>query len=385
MAKLYLKVAKDKGFSFHSSRKDDENYIRSLPIPRDDIQRSYQQFLCQKRSEPSLFRYSIFNIASFFLLIPYYFLFSFARFKSRREKDYDAVITLMDFPNKILPVEISTSITCSDFNRGSLNKQDKKFLAVIRKRYPFAFYFRFKCLCRIAAYSDFIKRYNPKMVICSAEFSFTSSILTMYCEQHGIVHTNIMHGEKLYMLREAFSRFSRFYVWDEFYIDLFHSLRADKTEYILAPMELPEIAVDYSDDTCVYYLGSETEIELLRIKDALEQLGKQYWVRPHPSYSTPAIRKIFSDKQIQDCKKVDVWDSIAHAGMVISVCSTVLYQAYLKGVSVMIDDISQPELYKDLFERDYIMLNKPHVLLSEEIRKRKIDESDNCSSISIQP
>jgi len=36
----------------------------------------------------------------------------------------------------------------------------------------------------------------------------------------------------------------------------------------------------------------------------------------------------------------------------------------------MIDDVSNPAKYRDLFERDYIMMDKPHLIMSEELRKK---------------
>ena len=82
--------------------------------------------------------------------------------------------------------------------------------------------------------------YTPKDLYVSAEYSFTSSILTAYCERNRVRHINVMHGEKTFFIREAFSRFHIFYVWDDFYIKLFHQLRANRTEYVVCRQNIPD-------------------------------------------------------------------------------------------------------------------------------------------------
>ena len=190
-----------------------------------------------------------------------------------------------------------------------------------------------------------------------------------------------MHGEKLFMIREAFSHFSSFYVWDSFYIKLFLSLRADKTKYLVSPIIMPSIVVNKDKKNCVYYLGLESKKQLKAIKVNLEKLGIDYLVRPHPVYETPAVRHVFDEKHIEDVKSVDIWKSISNAGMVISIYSTVLFQAFLQGADIVIDDISNAKLFKDLQERDYIMFDKPHLLLSKIIKDWY--ESFVCYSIFI--
>lgn len=364
----YKKISKTRFMLFKHSRLEDEKYINHFREPIDDIERSYFQYLCQKWTDNNSLKYVLANIGAFaaitFMKLKYYRLGRNISYK----KKYDSVIT-QSFIGNYLPKDFDGTYFCQNFNMGSLNDDDKKFIRVINKRYPFAFYFRLKCISRIAAYSDMIQKYHPEIVFCSAEYSFTSSILTSYCEMHNVEHINIMHGEKLFMAREAFSRFTKFYVWDSFYIKLFKSLRADQTKYLISPMNTHAGNVKSEGNSCVYYLGLENENRLKKIKAILEALDSDYYVRPHPIYETAEVRQIFDDEHIENAREVDIWDSIGKAGTIISLYSTVLYQAYLVGANIMIDDVSNHELYEALFERDYIMLNKPHKLLSEELRK----------------
>lgn len=364
LGNIYMKVSRKNTDIFTHNRQQDEKFIQSFPEPKNDFERSYNQYLCQKWTDEAPIRYFFCNLASAILLVPVTAKYLWIGNQNQEQfKKYDAVLT-SDFLKHHLPENFYGTYISQEFEDGSLVNEDIGFLREIRKRYPFSFYFRFKCLNRIAAYSDFIRKYCPRIVFCSAEYSFTSSVLTKYCEDKGVEHANLMHGEKLYAPVDTFSRFSKFYVWDQFYIDLFKSLRANKTNYIVSPIKLPDVTIQEKTNHAVYYLTLETDNELLRIKDALDGLGLDYKVRPHPIYETSGVKRIFSGK-IEDPKTVDIWTSIANAGIVISLCSTVLYQAHLKGAKIMIDDISRPEKYKELFERDYIILSKPHLLLSK--------------------
>lgn len=366
--KIYKKITVADSILFKHSRAEDEDYINHFDEPKDDIERAYYQYLCQKWMDNNSFKYFLANVVALISIAfterRYYRLGKEAIF----EKNYDAVLT-QDHIQKFIPSDFEGCFIFQDFNKGSLKKEDKEFINEIKRRYPFAFYFRFKCNSRIAAYSDLLNRYNPKVVFCSAEYSFTSSILTMYCEMHNVDHINIMHGEKLFMAREAFSRFTKFYVWDSFYIKLFKSLRADQTEYQISPINTHPGNAKSKGNSFVYYLGSENRERLTKIKHNLEELGSDYYVRPHPIYETTEVRQIFDNEHIENAREVDIWDSIGKAGTIISLYSTVLYQAYLVGADILIDDVSDHKLYEELFERDYIMLNKPHKLLSQELRK----------------
>ena len=366
---IYKKADNRTLVRFKHSRKEDEDYINSFADPVDDIERSFNQYLCQKRNDSDALKYFAANIAAMLAYIPFLLSYRIKRKKVRFQKHYNNAVT-RDFLEPMVPDVFGGECICQDFNEGSLSKEDSNFIREVRRRYPISFYFSFKCMCRVASYSDLIKKYNPKTIFCSAEYSFTSSILTKYCENNNTAHINLMHGEKLFNPREAFSRFTEFYVWDEDYIDIFTALRADKTRYIVNPMKLPDIEIETAFGKCVYYLQLQTRDQLIKIKETLEKTGLDYKVRPHPVYDTSATEEIFTKDKIENYKDVDIWESIAKGGLVISIDSTVLYQAYLKGVDIIIDDISNPDLYNELADRGYIMLDKPHRLLSELIKEK---------------
>ena len=76
-------------------------------------------------------------------------------------------------------------------------------------------------MVKLAMYRYQYEVYHPKAMIVDEEYSYTSSFLTEYCHRLGVEHIDIMHGEKLYFIRDTFFCFDRCYVWDGYYRDLF--------------------------------------------------------------------------------------------------------------------------------------------------------------------
>ncbi len=367
LSKFYQMLETKNGFYFSHTRAEDETYLQAFKEPIDDIERSYKQYACQKWNNHSRIKHFFVNVGAAVLFYPYYIGYRFRNTQPIKQEHHDAVLT-HSFIKTLLPTEFCGSYINQEFNKGSLTKDDSILIFKLWKCHPFSFYFIFKCMCRIASYSDLIRNFTPRIVFSSAEYSFTSSILTNYCENHSIEHINIMHGEKFFDLTDAFSRFTKFYVWEDCYIGLFNSLRANKTQYLVGPIKVPKVNFQQRKNCYVYYLQLQTKPQLLKIKELLVKLGKDYLVRPHPLHYTRKTREVFSDDQIENFSTVDIWDSIQQAEFVVSAYSTVLYQACLLNKTVVIDDISDPELYSELAERDYIMFKKPHLLLSEILR-----------------
>lgn len=337
-----------------------------MPEPSDDIERSYNQYLCQKWSEKNALKYFVSNVVAAFCLIPMLLFYKYGYRKTTAKKTCDAVVT-HKFLVDLLPKNYVGTVMFDDFNKGSLTGKDFRFIYNVWKRYPFSFFFLFKIMARVASYSHLIRFYKPQIIFCSAEYSFTSSILTNFCEINLIKHINIMHGEKIFDLRETFVRFTKIYIWDAFYIKLFRMLRAGDNIFIIKPPCVPNVSLKRIEGKATYYLQLHTTKQLLRIKESLDELHVDYKVRLHPLYSNKIVKKIFTKKNIEEPNEVSIWESVINAGMIISISSFVLHQAYLLGAVIVIDDISDPQLYKEFCERDYIMLSMPHLLLSEVI------------------
>ena len=377
VSKLHDLINDKDGMKFSYTVKEDIEYLNSFPEPQDDIERSYFQYVCQRRNQTSKLINIAYDLISLFAIIPLtivLLIFGCLDIFKTYEK-YDAVF-VKDFEKmKIAPTSLLKSIdnyvvhSMTTIGNMSLSVNDLVYIIKIYFRYPFAYYFLLKAIVRIASYSCGIRRYAPKMVCNTYEYSSVSSILTDYCNNHNVSHVNIMHGEKLFFLREAFSHFDLFYVWDEHYLDLFNSLRANKTKYIVERPKQLELLCNVDVKNIVYYLQLHTEEQLRTIRKSLIDIGIPFKVRPHPSHFNDSILSVFEASEIEDCYSVSIIESLSSAKAVISIDSTVLLQAYWYGLPIIIDDISNAKLYEELKERKYIMINKPHDLLSELIKR----------------
>ncbi|MDQ0149533.1 hypothetical protein ACFO6R_09270 [Eubacterium multiforme] len=368
---VILERRQDALFSYDVEKQ--KKYIKKLGRPRDDIERSYFQYKCQMKFNGNIITFLL-NIAS----VPMILFYMFKNGKSLIEEDIekkDAVFFRDGKPENILPNSLKEEFSYIETNPIEdflLMKQDKKFINKIICRYPFSWHFILKCIIKIAKYRYVIRRYTPSAIIVCAEYSFTASILTLYCNQNSIEHINVMHGEKLYYMRDSFFRFDRCYVWDKHYIKLLNQLQADKNQFIIeVPESLKfknseyyEIKYDYT-----YYLGSENEEILQKIANTLKSLkdkGNKVSLRPHPRYSNiELVKKLFYFADIEDTSKVSVEKSLLRTNNAVSLYSTVLNQAICNSISVVIDDISNTINYKKLESLEYVCLKKEHKLLSE--------------------
>jgi hypothetical protein len=185
-----------------------------------------------------------------------------------------------------------------------------------------------------------------------------------------------MHGEKLFNIHDSFVQFDRFYVWDKHYVDLFIQLRANKDQF---KIELPNsVKINiYQDNECkydyTYYLARKSIKSFLEIKRSLLLLGipsSRICIRYHPrSCYKEQIFKTFNEFHIEDPIQVSLEKSIAQTRNIVSLFSTVLFQAYQSGKNIIIDDLSEPEKYQQLRDLKYIMINKPHHRLSKLVYK----------------
>lgn len=254
-----------------------------------------------------------------------------------------------------------------------INKSDKKIIKKLIIQYPLSFEFILKCLIKVRIYRWVIDSYSPEAIIVSEEYSYTSSFLTYFCRKNGITHINIMHGEKLFYIRDSFAEFDQFYVWDSYYENLFKRLRATPAQFIITVPRALILKGKYEKKyDYVYYLGGEVKEKLENILKLLLQLkskGYNVAIRPHPRYSEVAlVSKIFKGKiDIEDIKKVEIKESILRAKNIISLYSTVINQAVNSGIPVVIDDITDPEKYKLLYELEYRFVSDKDILLVSEL------------------
>ena len=351
-----------------------KDYLDSQKEPKDDFERSYAQYRCQAylRNKTALF---VLNIGCAFLVIPYIVICLVKKICKDKEKDIVFAIAKKNqpkIPQSLLDKYENRLITI-DQEAISLDGYDMKFMWRMFLKHPLSMYFFLHVVVKISIYRGFIKKYNPRILVVNEEFSCVSSIMTLYCEQQGIEHICIMHGEKDFYIRDSFFRFNKCYVWDEWYVKLFESLRAFKGQFVV---EVPPCFVLNRDNTSIkeiidykYYLeGNEKLEEISQSLHQLKESGYSIKVRPHPTFTdVEKVRKYFVSSEIEDCS-VSTEESIMGTNNAISLYSTVLLQAYFSGINVVIDDVNFTMQYEKLKDLKYILIGKEHTKLSDILR-----------------
>jgi hypothetical protein len=346
-----------------------KSYLGTFDEPKDDLERSYFQYRCQMFFYP-WYMVMILNLAALPALLLYYFKKSDENGSNQK---VDAVFFADGKPDSIIPQSLKDtygSIVRIDDKRQRLTSKDKKIFRQIISKHPLSWQFLLKCLLKIRFYSYEIDNHHPDSIIVCNEYSFTSSLLTKYCAENGITHINVMHGEKLFYIRDTFFRFHACYVWDNEYRDLFCELRAEPTQFII---EIPPSLVfsqrsQYKVIDYTYYLGAEngdTLDKIMFILDDLHRKGFKVSLRPHPRYTNmKEIKEKKHQFEVED-SSITIEESLMRTRYAISGYSTVLNQAYHNGIKVVIDDITNPESFRKLVELKYVMLETEHKLLSE--------------------
>lgn len=373
---VLLERRQDALFSYDVDKQ--RKYIEKLGNPRDEIERSYFQYKCQMQFNGKGITFLL-NLVSFPVAIIYWF--KYGKNGQVNQMEPKSLVFFRDGkPENILPKSLKNKYDTIESNpvEGTLlTEKDKKFIKKIIYRYPFSWQFILKCLIKIGRYSFAIEEYSPEAIAVCAEYSFTSSVLTAYCKQRNIKHIDVMHGEKMYYMRDSFFKFDECYIWDEYYGKVLTSMKADRNQFVVEvpaslkfDEELPRIQkYDYT-----YYLGAESEDVLKKIAKILEKLyknGKRISIRPHPRYSNmDLVKKIFAFANVEDTKKISIEQSLLQSGAAISLYSTVLNQALCNSIPVIIDDMSNPVNFNKLRELGYICLYKEHELLSNVMRKQ---------------
>ena len=350
-----------------------KEFLKSIKQPESYIERSFAQYRCQAKLLGKFYMFFA-NICAFFVLL--------GKIKIKDEKIKEAASADAVFPSYGIPQNIIPKVLWEEFeswnviehcNEERFTKEDKVFFKKIWSQHPFSFLFLLKCLIKIRMYSAIIQQYHPRAIVVCSEYSYTSSILTAYCEENNIEHIDVMHGEKLFDITDSFFEFHRCYVWDEFYVDLFKDLRAKEDQFRIelpASVIFDEKNVQKTMDYTYYLCGEDGEV-LKKIVDSLiilANVGNRVAIRPHPRYSNVEHVKEYigeNNIEIEATNLIDIENSVLRTNNAISLYSTVLFQAYHNGTKVVIDNISNPAFFAKLSELRYIMLDYTYVLLQD--------------------
>lgn len=329
-------------------------YVNSLREPIDDIDRSYHQYKCSSFVSENKMTLTLKNAGSLLGVLIYIFIK--CRKKPEQQESVPFILvfngTKVDIvPDKYIGKFFKVPIAFAAY----LTKQDKQFIREIWNRHPLSFYFLLKCVVKVATYRAAIETYHPQHILCSCEYSFTSSIMTLYCENMDMKHINLMHGLVSLSAGRAFHRFSISSIWAQENIEIFKMLRADADQY---EIEIPKcLRFKINSDleqkgTFKYYLQDTTDqvLEgLANLYGLLQKKGILMIFRPHPRYSNlKKVKSYIPNAEIENADEVDIEVSINQAEYIIARHSTVLLQAQLMNKKVIIDDVSMPEEYEQL-------------------------------------
>ena len=354
---------------FDISVEEQKYFLDSLGEPKDDIDRGLKQYLCQNYFVHPKWKIAVLNIigACAFPFLVIFFLIK--GFFTKRGIIVESIIERKGMDEVVPPIVWERyhpdSTVWSD--GASISFKDISFILRMAARAPLQPYFVLKAFMNIVFYSHMIRCHNPKTIIQFGEFSFSSSILTALCHKYGIRHLNIMHGEKLFFIRDAFFHYDECYVWSDHYVNLLRTLKAEPSQFIVAlppslNIDVPshlnfDLYADYK-----YYLAEYTEEQIKSIVHSMSfalDHGKSVKYRPHPRYSNiDLLKKYVEEDDIEDFNKVNILDSIANLECAVGSYSTVLAQAYFSGKEVILDDMTFAKDYQKLKERSYILANK---------------------------
>lgn len=386
LTRIAVSAERRKNALFRVDPEKQRRFLLAQPEPSDDIQRSYLQYRCQVWLM-GRWKGLILDVCAWPMTL------ALLR-KYRRPEEIGsglpvqrrAVFFRDGKPANILPAALRTEFPdcVEDPAPGEyLRPSDLAYLRKLRKRYPGAWHFHLKMTIKVARYRAVMEQYLPGAIFVCNEYSFTSSALTDYCTKNNVKHINVMHGEKLYYIRDSFFRFDRCYVWEEEYAQLFCALRAAPEQFRVAvPPSLifpqtvsPEKTVD-----ATYYLGAETGSQLQNIASSLKTLQERGWriaVRPHPRYSDPEeISRCFgSFADIENTKEMCIEASVLRTKYAISLYSTVLHQAACNRTGIILDDVSDPEKYETLRTLQYVCMKIPHETLSKLLKGNQNETS----------
>lgn len=241
------------------------------------------------------------------------------------------------------------------------------------QRRLFSAFFFFKNLYHVAQLRAIFARWSPEVVICALEYTFSSSLVTEYCHRFGARTNNVMHGEKLFFVRDAFFGFDEFSVWDQHYVELFRALHGHAQFQVELPAKFQMTAASQvpSGELPVlkYFLMDHTESQIASLCERLRGLERRYRVvfRPHPRYTRLAgerLAQLVSPFAIEP-PTVSIAESFQGCDFVVSLYSTVLFESLVCGKVPVVDDVLFPTSADFLRDLDFIVLKKPHRLLSQ--------------------
>ena len=357
-------------------------FLEALPEPKDCYEAVYNKYCC-RNLHYSASKKKVLDLAA------YAPLKAAMRYVSKTEKtlpelsgntllieirkdiDYREVLP-KELPKKYTALK-TTEIAEVDYN--DLTVEAKALFMELRRRYSREYYLQLFVLRKLAIHSRYLKEFNPAATaVFVYERNVATPLIRKLYEDSGRRFISFMHGEYLLQIIQAYMGFSEYYVWDKMYIPMFRDdLRCQIGEYfVTTPLKLTKKwKLEEIEPTvfCTYYFSGESTASIQRISELFRKLkaeGKDVRVRPHPRYShLKLISQSFDPEMIEDPHTVSMEESLARTRYVVGLHTTVLSEAQVEGRTAVIDDIGDPEQFKNLKKRKFVVLEREHRLLSE--------------------
>ena len=374
-------------------------FLADLPDPKDEIQKSNNQFRCRLFLFPQWYSF-LANIAGFFALGVETRRISRASaphqqmagktllLENENPRSVKSIDYLRLIPENLLSqTEPPLILQPSDIGQ-YLNPFAREILKVCHKEYRFHYYFRYILLRELARMSWILEAYRPVTIMVYAkERNVANALLTAICEHENCSLVSFMHGDYQPNIAMAFMQYSKYYVWHQYFVDMFvRTLRCDPEQFriyqptrflqIINPPD-PEASYPYF---LTYYFSGEDAIQVQKIHEILcqiEHCGKRYKVRLHPrSPNNDIIIRTFPEGVIEKPTEIDLATSFTMTKYVTALNSTVLLQAYYSGKSIVIDDSSDPDKYASLVQQGTLAMSLEHDLLSSLIEKLETNSNE---------
>lgn len=359
--------------------KEWKSFIKDLPQSEDPIIQSRNKYKC-RMNYFSLSYIFLVNIVAFFRLIKISISNVFLKLSKKKieeiyiakdAKKYDMVIQRrkdLDI-NDVFPMDLYDEfpnyiIIPANHDRTLIfNKDLKKAYKELARRNPFRFNYRILALKELALHSYLLENYNPKaIVVYINERNTLGPILKYVYEKQGREFIGFMHGTDLFHLIKSYMAFSRYYIWDKNYISMYkNDMNCIIDKYIVYTPGKNSYIFKEKDSykkNLTYYVSTQGDKEqrvLSKFVKELEKKNINMIVRPHPRLDFN--ENLFDRKNIES-PEVDIESSINNSEYVVGVSTTVIEQAYYGGKKILIDDISNKDTYKSLFDRKYLMISK---------------------------
>ena len=391
--KIYTTINRKAVHSVDEERmpyKQQMDFLKQFPDPKDDFERSFFKYkcfceYCYYKKKWILVAY---NIGAMILLPSVYKNLRKANREKHMIDKVDAIIeNVPRLPNvDVMPDELGErfknikEVEDIDYSESLLFDTGENIYKELKNRYFFHFYFRMIVLQKLGQFSRYLKQYQPDAIVFySCEREFSGPLQALLCERCGAEYISFMHGDYLSTLSFAFQRYSKYYIWDKSYKKMFEDLKCDSPMFVYRPKKLKGIAEAIKEENCnyfaTYYFSDETREEAVKIHEVFEKFegyGLRTKVRPHPRFSDiNMLHEVFHDIVIENPNNCGLGESITKSLYTVGLNTTVLSEAFFSGKKVVIDDVSNIEQYKGLKERGYVMMERPHLLLSE--LEKKLD------------